>query len=765
MTHAEGPLLVFAGAGSGKTRVITYRVARLIDTLHVPPHRILAVTFTNKAAGEMRERLKHLVGEGTARDAWVGTFHATCARLLRRYATAIGLTRDFLIYDDSDQKAMVSRVLKALGIDDREHTPKSLLGRIMKEKQEGRTPADIAPGGFDRDVLRRVFEGYEIAMKQANAVDFEDLIGHTARLSEAKLLPEAQELRERFDHVLVDEFQDTNQMQYRLVRALASRTRNLCVVGDDDQSIYRWRGGDVRLIRNFRRDFPDATIVKLEENYRSTGRIVRAALAVISPSLEREPKELFTRNADGGKVAVVTTRDEHDEAAFVVSKVRSLVDEHVDPEQIAVFYRIHAMSRVLEEGMRAARLPYRIVGGTRFFERAEVKDMLAYLRVLLNPRSDVDLLRIINVPPRGIGDSTINKVAEVASRRNIPLYDALGPAQDGDTLGAAPRKKIAAFADLLTSFRRFAVTLPPSQLAELVFADTGYKKALETDDSAESDARLENVKELIGSIAEYEEEINEAGETPTLAGYLERVTLSTSADEQKGQKQVSLMSIHSAKGLEFEYVFLLGMEDGIFPYERRDSEDGADIEEERRLAYVAITRARKQLVLLRANTRTLFGFSRPNPASRFLRDLPRDDINQVMTDNASLPGSYRGQGPSMPSWSTGSRFIPPSRQQAAPTSSPSSRMQIPAARPPITPPRPAPPAPDADGRIIERDPSSFLDDDGVPRKGTKVQHGRFGIGTVTAVDVSSMPPRATVYFSSWGEKKVLLEHLRPLGSR
>ncbi|RYE91112.1 MAG: ATP-dependent DNA helicase, partial [Myxococcales bacterium] len=677
VAHVEGPLLVFAGAGSGKTRVITYRVASLIEAHHVPPHRILAVTFTNKAAGEMRERLAKLIGEGTARDAWVGTFHATCARLLRRYASAVGLTRDFLIYDDSDQKAVVARALKALQIDEREHSPKSLLGRIMKEKQEGRTPADLPLGvSFDRDVLRRAFEAYEAAMKQANAVDFEDLIGHMARLVEAQLLPEAQELRERFDHVLVDEFQDTNQMQYRLVRGLASRTRNLCVVGDDDQSIYRWRGGDVRLIRNFRRDFPDATIVKLEENYRSTGRIVRAALAVISPSLEREPKELFTRNADGDRVAVVTARDEHDEAAFIVSKVRQLVNEGVDPETIAIFYRIHAMSRVVEEGFRGARLAYRIVGGTRFFERAEVKDMLAYLRVLLNPRSDVDLLRVINVPPRGIGDSTINKLSEVASARQVPLYDALGPALDGDTLGTGPRKKLGAFADLLSSFRRFAATLSPAQLAELVFADTGYKKTLETEDTAESDARLENVKELIGSIREYEEEMDEAGEPPTLVGYLERVTLSTSADEQKGQRQSSLMSIHSAKGLEFEHVFLLGMEDGIFPYERRGDEDGADMEEERRLAYVAITRARRQLFLLRATSRTLFGFTRPNPASRFLRDLPREDVVQIVTDNASLPGAVRSQGRAMPSWSNPNRFAPPASRPAAPAA----RAAIPPSR-------------------------------------------------------------------------------------
>jgi DNA helicase-2/ATP-dependent DNA helicase PcrA len=735
VSHTEGPLLVFAGAGSGKTRVITYRVAHLIAHRGVAPHRILAVTFTNKAAGEMRERLGHLLDPQVARDIWVGTFHATCSRLLRRYAADVGLSRDFLIYDDSDQRAVVARVLKELKYDEREVNPKGMLGRILKEKQEGRGPADVVAPGFQGKALREVFTGYENAIKLANAVDFEDLIGHVMRLAESKTLPSGQELRDRFDHVLVDEFQDTNQVQYRLVRALALRTRNLCAVGDDDQSIYRWRGGDVRLIRNFRKDFPDATVVKLEQNYRSTARIVRAALAVISPSLEREPKQLFTRNEDGARVAVVTARDEHDEAAYVAGRVRQILDGGASPDQVAIFYRIHAMSRVLEERLRAAQIPYRILGGVRFFDRAEIKDLLAYLRVLLNPRSDVDLLRIINVPARGIGDSTVTRLTEIAAERGCSLHDALGPAADSTKLAVGPRKKLAAFLDQLDSYRRFAATLAPSKLTELIFSDTGYKRSLEAEDSAEADARLQNIKELIGSLQEYEEEMEEAGETATLAGYLERVTLSTSADEAKDQKQASLMSIHSAKGLEFDHVFVLGLEDGIFPYERPGDEDGTDIEEERRLAYVALTRARKQLFLLRAANRTLFGFSRPNPPSRFLRDLPREDISPIVTENAALPGGRAPIRP-MPSWSSGSSFRP-----ARTPSTPLSR-------------------PTADERRIDPDPSAFLDESGVPRKGTRVIHQRFGSGTITAVDGGSSPPRATVYFPSWGEKKVLLEHLK-----
>ncbi|MCS6898526.1 MAG: UvrD-helicase domain-containing protein [Myxococcales bacterium] len=734
VSHSQGPLLVFAGAGSGKTRVITYRIANLIARHQVPPHRILAVTFTNKAAGEMRERLEHLIGPKVARDIWVGTFHATCSRLLRRYAADVGLTRDFVIYDDSDQHAVIARVIKDLKYDEREVNPKNMLGRILKEKQEGRGPGDMVAQGFQGKTLQEVFAGYERALKLANAVDFEDLIGHMMRLAESKNLPAGQELRNCFDHVLVDEFQDTNQVQYRLVRALVPRTRNLCAVGDDDQSIYRWRGGDVRLIRNFRNDFPDATVVKLEQNYRSTARIVRAALAVISPSLEREPKQLFTQNEEGSRITVVTARDEHDEAAYVTGRMRQLLDEGASPDQLAVFYRIHAMSRVLEESFRIARIPYRVIGGVRFFDRAEVKDLLAYLRVLLNPRSDVDLLRIINVPARGIGESTLARLTEMAAERGCSLYDALGPTADSPTLAAAPRKKLATFLDLLNSYRRFATTLTPSKLAELIFSDTGYKHSLEEENSAEADARLQNIKELIGSMREYEEEMAEAGEAATLASYLERVTLSTSAEEAKDQKQVSLMSIHSAKGLEFDHVFVLGLEDGIFPYERPGDEDGSDLEEERRLAYVALTRARKQLFLLRATNRTLFGFSRPNPPSRFLRDLPRHDVSLIVTENAALPGRRAPIRP-MPSWSSGSSF-----HSARPASPPSRRFP--------------------EERQVEPDPSSFLDESGLPRKGTRVIHQRFGSGTITAVDGISSPPRVTVYFPSWGEKKVLLEHLK-----
>src|SRR5579883_2456491 len=393
VAHVEGPLLVFAGAGSGKTRVITYRVANLVACARVPPWRILAVTFTNKAAAEMRARLERLCGPEVARALWVGTFHATCARLLRAHGSAVGVQPNFVIYDAADQKAVVSRVLKDLDLDDRRYPPRAVLAHIHKHKQEGRGPDEAAASSYMDDVAIRLFRAYEERLRAANAVDFEDLILLVARLLERTA--EGDRLRRRFDYLLVDEFQDTNATQYRFLRELARDHGNLCVVGDDDQSIYAWRGADVRNIRGFRRDYPAATIVKLEQNYRSSARIVAAALGIIRRSTSREPKELWTANDAGEAIRVVAARDERDEAAFVVDAVQRARREGTEARDIAVFYRIHAQSRVLEEALRAADVPYQIVGGTRFYERAEVKDALAYLRVLTNPASDVDLLRVV----------------------------------------------------------------------------------------------------------------------------------------------------------------------------------------------------------------------------------------------------------------------------------------------------------------------------------------------------------------------------------
>jgi DNA helicase-2/ATP-dependent DNA helicase PcrA len=736
VARTEGPLLVFAGAGSGKTRVITYRVAHLIATHRVPPYRILAVTFTNKAAGEMRARLDRLVGPEITRDIWVGTFHATCARLLRRYGRAAGLEPNFLIYDDGDQRAVAARVLKELDLDERRYPVRMVLSRIHKEKQEGRGPAEMKKRDFGDDQVKRVYERYEEHLRSANAVDFEDLILKVTRLAESDGV-EGEELRRKFNYVLVDEFQDTNHIQYRLVRQLAKNHRNLCVVGDDDQSIYRWRGADIRNIRGFRHDFSEAKVVKLEQNYRSTARIVRAALAVIKPSRQREPKELWTSNDEGAKITLVASQSERDEAAFVVSRVRELTRQGISPADIAVFYRVHAQSRVLEEVMRAENIPYQIVGGTRFFERAEVKDLLGYLRVLLNPRSDVDLLRIINVPARGIGTTTIDRLMAIADEKRSSLYDAVETALVTPDVGTGPKKKLAGFRDLLARLMERSRTDGPSDVANFVLEETGYRKILQDEDTPEADARLENLGELLGSIMDYEAEVRAAGETPTLAGYLERVTLAAGVDEMQDTPKLVMMTVHSAKGLEFKAVFLTGLEDEVFPYKGLAPGEEEELEEERRLAYVALTRAREHLFLTHAQTRTLFGQQRYGRPSRFLMHLPQKDI-ETITSGSLLP-----------------RFI--DRGNAA-----ASERQTPW-RHPLTSPSAPPPAPG--GRYVDREafddvaPRAGREDIAELRRGSLVRHARFGEGEVRRIEQAS-EPIVVAFFPGWGEKKILARFLQ-----
>ena len=729
----EGPLLVFAGAGSGKTRVITYRVGHLVATHRVPPYRILAVTFTNKAAGEMRARLDRLVGSEVTHDLWVGTFHATCARLLRRYHRAAGLERDFSIYDDADQRAVVTRVLKEYKLDERRYPVRMVLSRIHKEKQEGRAPDQMKPRDWADDQVVKLYQAYEDHLKSANAVDFEDLILRMTRMVESDS-PEGEDLRHRFRYVLVDEFQDTNHIQYRLVRQLVRHHHNLCVVGDDDQSIYRWRGADIRNIRGFKTDFPEAQVVKLEQNYRSTARIVRAALAVIKPSREREPKELWTANEDGAKVQSVATSTERDEAAFLVTAIRSLASAGMSLKDIAVFYRVHAQSRVLEEVMRAENIPYQIVGGTKFFDRAEVKDLLSYLRILVNPRSDVDLLRIINVPARGIGTTTIDRLVALADEKKTSLYDALEAALGSPDVGSAAKKKIASFRSLLTSMMDKVASSSPSETATFVLEETGYKKGLENEDSAESDARLGNLAELIGSIVEYEVETQAAGETATLSGYLERVTLATDVDQMKDAPRLTLMTVHSAKGLEFRAVFLTGMEDEVFPYKGLAPGEEDELEEERRLAYVALTRARERLFVTHAATRTLFGQMRYNRPSRFLLHLPAEDVEQLAT------------------------HVPPPRFLDRPSWAASPRDNGGTWRHPMSigqSPKPAP-----GERYVDRDAfddTSRHAPEGLQR-GSRVRHARFGEGEVRRVEQAS-ELMVVAFFPGWGEKKILARFL------
>jgi DNA helicase II / ATP-dependent DNA helicase PcrA len=634
VAHVDGPLIVFAGAGSGKTRVITYRIANLVAVHRVPPYRLLAVTFTNKAANEMRERLVRLLGESVTRDLWVGTFHAVCVRLLRRFHADAGLGKDFVIYDTSDQRAVVTRVMRDLSLDDKRNPPQKVLGRICREKQEARGPSDMVPGSYVDEIVQRCFVEYEKRLRESNAVDFEDLLLGVLRLAEQAASPAGQDLRSRFSHVLVDEFQDVNHVQYRLVRAFGGATRNICVVGDDDQSIYQWRGADVRNIRGFTHDFADAKLIKLEQNYRSSGHIVQAALSVIQPSLERTPKELWTDNLDGEPVTVVHASNERDEAAWVVARLGQLLASGTSPREVAIFYRVHAQSRVLEEAMRHAGVPYQIIGGTKFFERAEVKDLLSYLRVLVNPRSEIDLLRIINTPPRKIGQKTVSELGEVAKAEGCSLLAAIVPLCQSDRINAGTKQRLDEFAALMADLAAQAETASPHELAEQVLQRTGYASTLQADDSAESDARLDNLRELLGSIAEYEEERAEAGETPSLSDYLSGVSLQADADTLKEVPRVPMMTVHAAKGLEFHAVFLTGLEERLFPLRGAESfDESAELEEERRLAYVAVTRARRALFVSHAETRTIYGQTRYNEPSRFLADLPEAHTRTLLTDN------------------------------------------------------------------------------------------------------------------------------------
>jgi DNA helicase-2/ATP-dependent DNA helicase PcrA len=769
VAHLDGPLLVFAGAGSGKTRTITYRVANLLAN-GVPPYRILAVTFTNKAAQEMRERLEQVAGHELVRDLWVGTFHSVCARLLRRYHAEVGLEKNFAIYDESDQKAVISRILKELGQSDREYPPKLVLSRIHGKKQEGQLPQDVEQNrSFDGTMLD-FYTRYQKALTAANAVDFEDLLLYVMRLAESKNNPAGEELRRSFDHVLVDEFQDTNAVQYRLVRALSARTRNLSVVGDDDQSIYRWRGADVRIIRGFRRDFPDALVVKLEQNYRSTGNIVRAALSVIEPATSREPKKLWTAEDVGSKIAIRAVGDERDEAAYVVRVIKSRLKVGIAANHIAIFYRVHAQSRVLEEAMRADNVPYQVIGGMRFFDRAEVKDIIAYLRLVDNPRSDADLLRIVNTPARGIGKRSLDVWTELASRQGTSLYDTLPSLFANAELGSAAKNKLRVFYDLMESLRTHAVTLSPHDLAVRILEDSGYRAFLVAQDSAEGDARLGNVEEFTGSIAEFEHDALQAGETPSLTAYLERVTLVTATDAMKDVPKVSLMTVHAAKGLEFDTVVLTGMEDGVFPYTRIDSNGPEDEDDERRLAYVALTRARKHLFVIHAAQRSLFGQTRYLAKSPFLVDIPRDCVSEESSPGrfAQSHLSYASRERTYDEFDQRTTYdeSPPTTEPLSTSSgsrplSTTEPHSTPARSRPLSPPRPIT-ATESRSTVVDKTVFDDLAQERAQlsfRPGQVVVHGRFGKGRVERVESSGESLAVVAKFPGFGSRKILAKFL------
>jgi DNA helicase-2/ATP-dependent DNA helicase PcrA len=611
----EGPVLVVAGAGSGKTRVLTHRVAHLIGACGVKPNEILAITFTNKAAGEMRERLTRMLGP-TARAIWILTFHAACGRILRRESERLGYRSSFSIYDQADQVRVVKHCLEELGKDPKRFTPRGIHAQISNAKNALVTPEDYLSrvSSFWDQTVGEVYEAYQRTLHRSNAVDFDDLLMLTVQVLER--FPEAREKWQRaFRYVLVDEYQDTNHAQYRLLQLLAAEHGNVFAVGDPDQSIYAFRGADIRNILDFERDFPGARVIALEQNYRSTNAILEAANAVIEHNRDRKPKRLFSDLGAGDPVEVVEVEDEHAEARFAAAEIARLVDGDHAAGEIAVFYRTNAQSRVLEDVLVRQQVPYQVIGGPRFYERAEIKDAVAYLTVLDNPSDAVSLMRIANRPRRGIGDTSIQRLVSHASSLGISLWEAMADPEAAG-LGTAGVKAVRGFRTMMESLGSAAQELEIDELVDAVLQRSGTVEAYEAERTIEARGRLENLQELVGVAQEFRRDREE----PTLSAFLQEVSLTSDQDTMADGSQVTLMTIHNAKGLEFRAVLMIGMEEGIFPHAR--SIEDNEIEEERRLAYVGMTRAMERLVLTHASARSLFGRREANLPSRFLDELP-----------------------------------------------------------------------------------------------------------------------------------------------
>ncbi len=632
--HMGGPLLIVAGAGSGKTRVLTYRIANLIHAHRVSPWDILALTFTNKAAGEMKERVERLIGI-PSRDMMIGTFHSSCARILRREIAPLGYSSNFSIYDDADSIRLITRCLEELNLDRKTYHPRAVKAVISLAKNEMVDEESFAgaDGDFFLEVAAQVYRLYQQRLRASDALDFDDLLALMVNLFE--LYPSALErYRERYKHVLVDEYQDTNVVQYRLVKMLAEEHRNLCVVGDDDQGIYSWRGADIRNILEFEKDYPDARVIKLEQNYRSTGRILSAAGSVVVNNPGRKEKTLWTSNPEGEQVRYHMATDEHGEARFVCAEVERLAAEGRRYDEAAVFYRTHAQSRVLEESLVRLNIPYRVFGGTRFYERAEIKDIVAYLRVIANPRDEVSLRRIINVPTRGIGKTTVACVEAHARSHGLSFRDALGEAADVQGLGPRPVKCISGLLELMDGLCAFAGEHEVDELLEQVWERSGYMADLESQRTIEAETRAENLRELLSVASDFKQEYG----TVTLDDFLERVSLVGETDElDTSGGYLSLMTLHNAKGLEFPVVFMVGMEEGIFPH-MRSMESEEELAEERRLCYVGMTRAEQLLYMTHAAVRSLWGGLSANPASRFLMELPGEHVEEVAWHDEGAPG-------------------------------------------------------------------------------------------------------------------------------
>lgn len=756
----EGPLLVLAGAGSGKTRVLTHRIAHLVEDLNVAPWQIMAITFTNKAAAEMRERLQSLIGGG-ARGMWVSTFHSMCVRILRTDCERVGFAKGFTIYDDSDSKRLVEQIMDELNIDKKRYPIPALRNRISQAKNDLQVAEVFAEKTSDQvgQVAARVYTRLQERLRQLNAFDFDDLLLYTWLL--LKNHPDVlAAYQNRFRYLMVDEYQDTNHAQYVLTQLLAAAHKNIMVVGDDDQSIYSWRGADLRNILDFEKDYPEARVVKLEENYRSMGNILAAANAVIANNLTRKPKKLFTSKPAGDKISVYSATDERDEGRWIASEIEHQHGEGMSYNQIAVFYRTNAQSRMLEDMLMRAGVPYRLIGGTRFFDRAEIRDVMAYLNLVVNPANDVAAHRVINVPKRGIGKTTVEHIDYVARETGITFLQAAELCIADDQIRSATRKAIAEFVALIHEAQGYAGDL--RKVVEAIVDKAGLIRTLEAENSDDAAGRIENIQELFGVVDEYAQTHDDADalfEPPTaedaleaddeppvrtfqansLPDFVEWVTLRTDMDTvAEDGEAITMMTIHAAKGLEFDCVFVAGMEESLFPH-GNSSQDSQGLEEERRLAYVAITRARKKLYLTNAFTRQIFGQSSANPPSRFIGEIPLELRKGIGMGSAGFSGSgwekrgsrrgIAGSG----SEAGGGRVF---GQSSASGSRP--RQQT---RPAVKP--------EAQKKAAAK--MTFT-------KGDTVDHKVFGRGTITKVDGDTLHIR----FSRTGQTKKLLKDYAPI---
>ena len=710
----EGPVLILAGAGSGKTRVITYRIAYLIDTLKVRPDNILAVTFTNKAAQQMKERVNALLRTRLG-NPLIATFHSFCVRVLRRYISAIGYGNDFTIYDDADQLSLVKSCLKDLGLDEKIVQPRAALSRISHAKNHGVDPAGAYQQAFDpkTEKIAVAYEMYEKKLRQANALDFDDLL-----LKTVLLLGQHESIREtlnaQYRFLMVDEYQDTNRTQYRLIRQLTEKQQNLCVVGDEDQSIYGWRGADIQNILSFEKDYPTARVIKLEQNYRSTRNILDASGSLVSKNEERKGKNLWTERTGGDPVTLYEAHDAEAEALFVAQQIQDYLRRHPS-ESAAVLYRTNFQSRLFEEACRRSNLKYNVVGGFSFYERAEVKDLLSYLKLCLNPNDSVSLLRVINTPPRGIGKTSLDSLELEARQAGVSLWQALGRILEARSLPARAFKALADFQSLMLAFMEQSQQRPLSELIRSLIEKSGYAEWLESDGSEEALTRLDNLKELVNAALDAENR----GET--LSDFLDHAALISDTDDFNERARVTLMSLHSAKGLEFPLVFVVGLEEGLFPHSRSLGSQ-AEIEEERRICYVGMTRAEKKLFLTRAlSRRFLFGDS-PNETerSRFLADIPSTLVEDI-SPGRLIRRAAAYDGPTYNSRESIQQFYQQRGKQVDLSPAPKSQP-------------------------VER--NRF-------KQGVYVRHPKFGVGHIVRCEGEGEESKLTISFPGYGMKKMV----------